>query len=239
MNKNNESREFVNYQGRKISRQGGLERRQLILRATWQIIIKDGMRGVRHRAVAKEADVPLAATTYYFKDMEELITSAFVYWAEQSSVHSIRFREECFDVVRDITQSEMSDVTVRLRLAEQISALTINHIIDQIVNQYQDRILELAFHHEAFRNEKLKSVVLNQQHAFVADLQSFHEKVGSRDPKADAQISMSLIMRLEQEAIMQGLESYDQSHIKRVVRRHIFSVFEVTDSHLADLETGF
>ncbi len=58
----------------------GEETRARINRATLQIIKRDGMRGVRHRAVAKEADVPLGATTYHFKNIDDLIVSAFNYW---------------------------------------------------------------------------------------------------------------------------------------------------------------
>ena len=66
------SKTDVKYQGRKTSRVGSEQRRRLILEAALRIVIREGVRGIRHRAVAKEADVPLAATTYYFKDIQEL-----------------------------------------------------------------------------------------------------------------------------------------------------------------------
>ena len=55
--------ESVQYQGRKASRQGSELRRQAILDAALRIIVRDGVRAVRHRAVAAEAEVPLSATT--------------------------------------------------------------------------------------------------------------------------------------------------------------------------------
>ena len=42
----------VEYQGRKASRHGSEQRRQLILDAAMRIVVRDGVRGVRHRAVA-------------------------------------------------------------------------------------------------------------------------------------------------------------------------------------------
>lgn len=45
----------VEYQGRKASRHGSEQRRQLILDAAMRIVVRDGVRGVRHRAVAAEA----------------------------------------------------------------------------------------------------------------------------------------------------------------------------------------
>lgn len=220
---------LVNYQGKKISRASGLERRLLIIKATWRIIIKNGMRGVRHRAVASEAGVPLAATTYYFRNLEELITSAFTHWAEQAAVYNVRFREDCDAVISDIDESSMQDKRVRTKLAEQVSELTCAHIVNQIVKRSDDRILELAFQHEALRNDKLKTLVVSQQYAFIKGLKAFHKKIGSKAPEADARISISIISRLEQEASMLGLDEFDQSCISSAVRRHVFSVFEMAD----------
>ena len=76
--------ESVQYQGRKASRQGSEQRRQAILDAALRIIVRDGVRAVRHRAVAAEADVPLSATTYYFKDINDLITDTFALFVERS-----------------------------------------------------------------------------------------------------------------------------------------------------------
>lgn len=58
------------------------ERRRVILDATLRLIAADGIDAVRHRAVAHEAGVPLAATTYYFMSKDEMIEDALVYAAE-------------------------------------------------------------------------------------------------------------------------------------------------------------
>lgn len=52
------------------------ERRAAILDATVRIVTSEGLAAVTHRAVAKEAGVPLAATTYYFRSKDELIGEA-------------------------------------------------------------------------------------------------------------------------------------------------------------------
>ena len=50
----------------------GAERRAAILDATVRLLVREGLAAVTHRAVAREADVPLAATTYYFASKDEL-----------------------------------------------------------------------------------------------------------------------------------------------------------------------
>ena len=76
--------ESVQYRGRKASRQGSEQRRLSILEAALRIIVREGLRGVRHRAVAAEADVPLSATTYYFNDIQDLIADSFALCVKRS-----------------------------------------------------------------------------------------------------------------------------------------------------------
>lgn len=54
----------------------GQERRRRILEATLAVLSRDGPGGLTHRAVAAEAKVPLAATTYYFASKDELLREA-------------------------------------------------------------------------------------------------------------------------------------------------------------------
>jgi len=54
----------------------GVARRDAIVRAAADLILHEGPAAVTHRAVAARADVPLAATTYYFTGLDDLIGAA-------------------------------------------------------------------------------------------------------------------------------------------------------------------
>lgn len=47
-----------------------------IANAVIAVVGRDGIDGLTHRAVAKEANVPLGSTTYHFTDKDELLSSA-------------------------------------------------------------------------------------------------------------------------------------------------------------------
>ena len=98
----------LQYQGRKASRAKSEQRRRLILEATMRIIVRDGVRGVRHRAIASEAGVPLAATTYYFKDIRELIADAFTLYTEWALAYVSRFTEEFESILPQLHQMDLS-----------------------------------------------------------------------------------------------------------------------------------
>src|SRR6476661_217336 len=66
-------------------RRRGLARRIALLEATLLILGRDGSAAVTHRAVAEEAGVPIAATTYYFSSKDDLIREALHLHAEQEA----------------------------------------------------------------------------------------------------------------------------------------------------------
>ncbi|WP_157544380.1 TetR/AcrR family transcriptional regulator [Jonesia quinghaiensis] len=67
----------------------GMARREAIILAARDLIITCGPASITHRRVAQEAQVPLAATTYYFDSLDELLADAgqrlFSAWAAHAA----------------------------------------------------------------------------------------------------------------------------------------------------------
>jgi TetR/AcrR family transcriptional regulator, regulator of biofilm formation and stress response len=63
----------------------GERRREAILRAALGLISKRGIDAVSHRAVAEEARVPLASTTYYFESLDELLEGALRLFVDEEA----------------------------------------------------------------------------------------------------------------------------------------------------------
>ncbi|MEU9634248.1 TetR/AcrR family transcriptional regulator [Streptomyces tendae] len=61
------------------------QRRERILDAALDVIAKHGAIKVTFRRIAEAAEVPLGSLTYYFDDMQDLLTSAFTRLAESVS----------------------------------------------------------------------------------------------------------------------------------------------------------
>lgn len=60
------------------------------MRAAADIVLRDGPAALTHRTVAARADVPLAATTYYFTGLDELLGEAGTLIAERWARHTRR-----------------------------------------------------------------------------------------------------------------------------------------------------
>ncbi|WP_187276575.1 TetR/AcrR family transcriptional regulator [Parahaliea maris] len=192
----------------------GKRRHQQIIEGTLRLIARDGIRAVRHRAVAKEAGVPLAATTYYFSDIGQLLSEAFTWFAEQRAGAVAALQQRLQDC---LVRAESEPDGGREQLVEDIAGALAEHVIGQAAAP-EDRAIELAFKHEAWRDEGLRALSEQQERRFVADVEALLEKTGSPDPYADSQIFLGLIYRLEAELTFGELPAADA---RRVLRRAV------------------
>ncbi|MFE7422057.1 TetR/AcrR family transcriptional regulator [Rhodococcus sp. NPDC057529] len=63
-------------------------RRARIAVAALQVVTRDGVEGLTHRAVAAQADVPVGSTTYHFADKDALLLAA-IELAEERSANTL------------------------------------------------------------------------------------------------------------------------------------------------------
>jgi DNA-binding transcriptional regulator YbjK len=92
-------------------------RRRDILEATLRVIGETGVKSVTHRAVAHEASVALASTTYYFDSKDALVEEALELMIERSIEYVRRYtdcpasisREELIDRIMGFADATVND----------------------------------------------------------------------------------------------------------------------------------
>ncbi len=200
----------------------GLDAKQRIFIATLEIIKVEGMRGVRHRAVAAKAGVSLGSTTYHFKNIEDLITSTFIYWHLHADVGK---NPHFITISQDVISSQEQGYDPQ-KLALQLFEDGDNYLRNQIFEQSDERRIELAFHNEAMRNPELSKVLLDSWKAEVQRIQDLYEMMGTACPKEDAEITFALVLQLEKKAMLiKTAEALDEEFIKmREVLRRLISL---------------
>jgi AcrR family transcriptional regulator len=197
-----------------------------IILATLNIIKREGMRGVRHRAVASEAGVPLGTTTYHFKNIEELIVSSFSYWRVQADISTNPLVVTIDDYLTNNAPQLISTNDGRHKLAKTIYEYVVGFEIDQIENHYDNRVIELAFYHESLQNDRLRKEVFAYWNNELVHLTRFYQLARTSSPEADARITQSIFHQLEREAMMLG-DDYDIDVIRNVLKRMVSGIFNV------------
>ncbi|MFF7705736.1 TetR family transcriptional regulator [Pseudomonas sp. NPDC007930] len=192
----------VRYHGRKASRQGSEQRRQEILDAAMRIVVRDGVRGVRHRAVAAEAGVPLSATTYYFKDIEDLLADTFARYVERSAAYLAKLWATTEDILRDLIAEGDGSPAARSRLADDIAQMVADYVHKQVLTRRDYLMAEQAFRQEALLTPRLAALVADHEGILLRGAVHILQVLGSRQPEQDGQVLTAIIGRMEYQALL-------------------------------------
>ncbi|MFI6291829.1 TetR/AcrR family transcriptional regulator [Nonomuraea sp. NPDC050790] len=80
--------------GRRIK---GEQRKRELIEATIRVVARDGVAGVSHRTVSKEAGQPATAAAYYFKTIDDLLTAALTSCMDEDAERVRRLADEVED----------------------------------------------------------------------------------------------------------------------------------------------
>ena len=211
----------LKYQGRKTSRANSEQRRRSILEAALRIVVRDGVRGVRHRAVAREAEVPLSATTYYFKDISDLITDTFTLFVEMGADKFKTYWEESDVRLKAVVETRNQPGVSPDIFAGRLAGLAVEYVLIQLREHSADLVAERSFQLECLRNENLRPIAFAHQTYFLDSVEAFFVKVGSTDPKVDARLFAAIIMQAEYEGLIQKGSPEGEAMIRRMLKRQM------------------
>jgi DNA-binding transcriptional regulator YbjK len=179
---------------RNVNRQArGERRRRTILEATLRVISREGVAGVTHRAVAAEADVPLASTTYYFESKDDLLCEAFRHYAEHAQ------REVDRSALRAVRESdgEVPEPT------DAIEAF-VGYLLDELTDRRHSLSAEYELHVEASRRPELRELSQRWHMDLTDRLTDWLGKLGSPRAGVDAFLVTAAITGIELETLSLG-----------------------------------
>lgn len=215
----------LDIKGRQPRRANSRHRRKEILEATLRIIAREGIRAVRHRAIAKEANVPLSATTYYFKDIKDLINDAFGLFIEQSQTRTAWLQNQILTLYQDklaALNAQATSPALLKNLSAEVTSLVMEHIRRQ-VEDVQSRRLEHAFLNETLHNRSLEEKYQMLRGEILKAIQQVLELLGNDAPEADAHSLHGIIQWLEYLLVVENCpenwqlaETTLQRHIQRL-----------------------
>jgi DNA-binding transcriptional regulator YbjK len=117
----------------------GAARREAIVAAAAALVLSDGPDAVSHRSVASAAGVPLAATTYYFSSLTDLLVAAVE-----------RATDEELDAVERIVGALARRRRTARWTAEQLTGIVLGpqRVTDAAIQAHYERFLAGGRHPE-------------------------------------------------------------------------------------------
>jgi len=184
--------------------QKGERRKGEIVRATLRLIGDRGTEAVTHRAVAREAGVPLSATTYYFDSRDELLQQALLLAAREET-------ERLEELVLQLAPLSLSVGEWARAVAAQIAADLESEPAKHIA------LFELGL--EAARTDALRGELQSWQEAHVRLAEMGCRAVGSADPELDARIVVSTLIGLMLQQLTTRRHDFEEAVLRPVLTR--------------------
>ena len=151
------------------------QRRGAIIDAAVRIIGTRGLQALTHRNVAREAKVPLAATTYYFTSKEEILREAL----EALAAAEVERLAEVASTIRGVSSME------------ELAGLVVEALLPDPEEAERRWLAQFEIYLEAARNPALRPAVEHWRAAFVEVAESALRVAGSSDPKGHAELAVA------------------------------------------------
>ena len=180
--------------------------RAAIIEATIRLIGREGVDGVTHRAVAREAGVSLSSTTYHFVSRDEIVTEALRHVADLEIARIARDAEMLAEGHADVPSIARA---LAAWLAEQVHG-------DELLRVRAGYHLQL----EAARRPELRAIHVAWGQAVQGLAERVLRAAGSPRPRTDASILSSAIdgLRLDEvTAPRRGFERRARPVIERLL----------------------
>lgn len=183
----------------------GEARRAHILDAALRIIASTGPDALTHRAVATEAGLPLAATTYWFASKDELLAEAYAVAAGRDVARIARItldlERDGFPDGKDLAR-HLADLSMR-ELAEERSGL----------------IASYALWLETARRPELREVSLAWTEAYHGFATTMLAAAGSPTPEADARLLTAALDGLVLEQLAHDAPGFEWATLRPALDR--------------------
>lgn len=183
----------------------GEARRELLLEATLRLAGRTGPEAITHRRVAAEAQLPLAATTYWFSSKEQLIGEAYALAA-----------------ARDIDRVQR--VTAELLVGPDRSpgalvAALAGLVAHELAGDRATVVASYALWLEAARRPELRETARGWTAAYVAAAARVLERAGSPDATTDARLVVAVLDDLLLEQLSADEPDFEQRVLRPALTR--------------------
>ncbi|GAW95237.1 MULTISPECIES: TetR/AcrR family transcriptional regulator [Colwellia] len=201
-------------------RSKGQRTREKILIAAIEVLALNGIKGTTHRAIASHAQLQLSLTTYYFKDIQELINQAFKLNAEHITSRADTNLAAACILITKIEKKELRKTAVKEALCLQLSEMTSQYLIDNIKHQAISLAVEQLMLTEIQVTPELRLLAQEHQLAQLVPYEQLCRFFNKVNPELDAKIMYTVFSQLQYAQLAMQV-NIDSELIAQTTRRII------------------
>ncbi|GHE97868.1 TetR/AcrR family transcriptional regulator [Thalassotalea profundi] len=208
-------------------RSKGEQTRHNILVAAIDVLAKNGIKGTTHRAIASHAGIQLSLTTYYFKDIQELVHQAFKLNSELVTQLTDFAWQQAFDYLESIGKTQLKKVSVRVQVREQCAQLATEYIINKVSERSTALAVEQLLFTEIQTTPQLRELANEYRNLLLMPFIQLCSYFDKDNAEIDAEILFTIFTQLEYKNIMLPADEIDREAIYQQVNRVIGWIMKV------------
>jgi DNA-binding transcriptional regulator YbjK len=210
-------------------RSKGEKTRLLILQSATEVLAKNGIKGTTHRAIAKHADIQLSLTTYYFKDIQELVHQAFTLCSSQITAKKSLGWQPAIDLLSSINKTNLRKVSDKESFRDKLSDMVTQQLVKNIVNSPVELTVQQLLFTEVQVSPKLHALADIHRTTLLAPYIRLCEFLNSSAPQIDADIMLTVFTQLEYRYVAISNNDLALEKINPTVRRVIGNMMNLKD----------
>ncbi|TWX52779.1 TetR/AcrR family transcriptional regulator [Colwellia hornerae] len=202
-------------------RSKGEQTRLLILQSAIEVLAKNGIKGTTHRAIANHAKIQLSLTTYYFKDIQELVHQAFILCSSQITAKTSLAWQPAVELLANVNKTSLRKISEKESLRNQLAIMATQCLVKRIVDSSVELAVQQLLFTEVRVNPQLASLTEIHRAASLKPIIELCEFFNSHDPHIDADIMATVFTQIEYRNINVPVEQLDTDNILAIVTRVI------------------
>ncbi len=207
-------------------RSKGEKTREKILIAAIEVLALNGIKGTTHRAIASHADLQLSLTTYYFKDIQELINQAFKLNSKHILARGDGILSTAFFTITQIEKKELRKTAVKETLCKQLSNMISMYMIDNIKHEAISLAVEQLMFTEIQVTPELRSLAHEHELAQLIPYEQLCRFFNKVNPALDAKIMHTVFSQLKYSQLSKQI-NIDTELIQQTSRRVIAWIMSI------------
>ncbi len=200
-------------------RSKGEQTRNQILNAAIEILATQGIKGTTHRAVANHAQLQLSLTTYYFKDIQELVHEAFMLSSTKTVSRAGAAWLPAFEILDSYTKTQLKTKSLRNELAEVLATMATNYLVNKIKEHPTELAIEQLLFTEIQITPQLRELAQTHRHALILPFIQLCSYFNKTNASVDADIMLTLFTQIEYRNLVISADEIDVNYIHQVVQR--------------------
>jgi DNA-binding transcriptional regulator YbjK len=208
-------------------RSKGEQTRLQILHAAAEVLAKNGIKGATHRAIANHANIQLSLTTYYFKDIQELVRQAFILCSSQITAKISLAWQPAIDLLTSASKKDLRKVSEKENLRNKLATMGTLYIIEKIVNSPVELAVEQLLFTEMRVSPQLHLLANQHREILLTPFFRLCKFFNSKDPHIDADIMLTVFSQLEYRNLTIPVEQLNTEYIQAVVSKVIGNIMNL------------